>query len=65
MASYYVDLNARTNGYHEVHRWQCGNIPRLEGRYYLGEHDDEESAIRKARDVFSFVMGCPFCTRQD
>jgi len=64
MAAYYVNRNAQPNGDHEVHKTGCTYMPDANNRTYLGEHSTCQSAVQKAREYFSQVNGCYFCSRE-
>lgn len=38
MATYYVNMNAQTNGDHEVHKSGCSFMPNAGNRISLGDH---------------------------
>lgn len=63
MAYYYVNSNAQQNGDHEVHVLSCSWMPNAENRIYLGNFNDCRPAVRKAKDHFSQVNGCYWCSR--
>ena len=62
MSRYYVNMNAQTNGDHEVHRTGCAWVPKVENRIYLGEHDSCYTAVAKAREFYLQVNGCFHCS---
>lgn len=62
MASYYVNKNAQANGDHEVHKSGCPWLPNVENRIYLGNFDNCEDAVEKAKDEYDQVNGCYFCS---
>lgn len=62
MAHYYVDMDARKTGHHQLHRQGCERMPGAENRYYIGEHDTTASALEEAGIAFSFVKRCPWCS---
>lgn len=64
MAYYYVNKNAQTNGDHEVHKSGCSWLPEPENRIYLGNFNNCHAAVRKARDHYSQVNGCYYCSIQ-
>ena len=63
MARYYVNKNAQANGDHEVHTTGCTFLPNVENRIYLGEFYSCRSAVTKAKEYYTQVNGCYFCSR--
>lgn len=63
MAKYYVNENAQTNGDHEVHSNGCAWLPAAQNRKHLGNFSDCGPAVRKAKQYFSQVNGCYYCSR--
>ena len=63
MASYYVNKNAQSNGDHEVHREGCSWLPDVNNRIYLGSFYTCGPAVVEARNHYSQVNGCYFCSR--
>ena len=63
MARYYVNKNAQDNGDHEVHVTGCNYLPKPENRIYLGSFDSCHNAVKKARETYSQVNGCYWCSR--
>lgn len=61
MARYYVNDEAQSSGEHEVHKQGCSFMPS--NRTYLGEFESCSPAIRKARETYSNVDGCYWCSR--
>ena len=64
MASYYVNKNEQANGDHEVHRERCAYLPYLQNRIYLGDFASCYPAVAKARQYYSRVNGCYWCSRE-
>ena len=62
MAAYYVNKNAQANGDHEVHTTGCDFLPHETNRLYLGEFTSCRQAVRKAREYYSQVNGCFYCS---
>lgn len=62
MALYYVNKNAQSNGDHEVHVQGCSFMPAAENRIYLGNFDNCRKAVRAAREHYSQVNGCYYCS---
>ncbi len=61
MASYYVNMNAQTNGDHEVHTSTCAWLPAANNRIYLGEHSSCAPAVTEAKKHYSQSNGCVHC----
>lgn len=63
MPNYYVNENAQSDGYHEVHidDESCSAPPRLENRRALGWHVDCQSAVKEAKTIYSNSDGCAHC----
>lgn len=63
MAQYHLNRNTQKTGENEVHRSDCGYIPRFENRISLGEHFDCQSAVDEARrqEPFWTIDGCAYC----
>ena len=62
MDFYYVNKNAQSNGDHEVHKLSCDYLPNSENRIYLGYFSNCTDAVKKAKDHFSQVNGCYYCS---
>jgi hypothetical protein len=62
MKKYYVNKNAQANGDHEVHTANCSYLPAAENRIYLGEFSSCRGAINAARNRFTRVNGCYYCS---
>jgi len=62
MARYYVNKNAQANGDHEVHREGCSYLPLETNRIYLGQFDSCSGAVREARNHYTQVNGCYYCS---
>ncbi|WP_350289830.1 hypothetical protein [uncultured Croceitalea sp.] len=63
MAKYYVNKNAQANGDHEVHKTSCSWLPEVKNRIYLGEFSSCKGAVREAKNHYSQVNGCYYCSR--
>ena len=63
MKNYYVNKNAQSNGDHEVHAEGCSYLPNSENRIFLGYFSTCSEAVREARNHYSQVNGCYFCSR--
>jgi len=64
MALYYVNKNAQDNGDHEVHTADCTYLPSDHNKQYLGTFSNCRDAVRKAREFYSRVNGCYYCSRE-
>ena len=60
MNHYYVNNNAQPTGEHEVHKESCQYLPT--NRTDLGYCSDCTEAVRKARQIYSNVDGCYYCS---
>lgn len=63
MSKYYVNKNAQSNGDHEVHKEGCSYMPNAENRIYLGDFSSCNGAVNAARNHYSQVNGCYYCSR--
>lgn len=63
MDSYYVNKNEQSNGDHEVHTGSCQYLPTVDNRIYLGYYSSCQEAINKAKEHYSKVDGCYFCSK--
>ena len=61
MKKYYVNMNAQSNGDHEVHTEDCSWLPNSENRLYLGYFSNCADAVKEARKHYSKVDGCAYC----
>ncbi len=59
---YYVNKNAQNKGEHEVHAEGCSRMPEMQNRQYLGYFDNCKDAIYKAKEYYSNVDGCYYCS---
>jgi len=62
MFHYYVNKNAQSNGDHEVHKEGCSHFPSVSNRMYLGYFSNCKQAVRKAKEYYSQVNGCYYCS---
>jgi len=62
MAKYYVNKNAQPTGEHEVHTEDCTQGASPENRLYLGVFSNCQDAVRAARNHYSNVDGCAYCS---
>ncbi len=63
MSRYYVNKNAQTNGDHEVHTTGCSWLPKVENRIYLGDFINCKEAVKEAKQHYSQVNGCYYCSK--
>jgi hypothetical protein len=61
MSSYYVNENAQTTGEHEVHKEGCEHMPSDSHKKYLGNYDNCQDALKKAKEYYTNVDGCFYC----
>lgn len=59
---YYVNKNAQVNGDHEVHERTCSFLPDEDNRIYLGDFAGCRAAVAEARNHYTQVNGCYFCS---
>ncbi len=62
MNRYYVNKNAQSTGEHEVHKSGCSRMPDASNRIDLGLCANCTEAIEKAKQHYSNVDGCYYCT---
>nr|VFK52359.1 MAG: hypothetical protein BECKTC1821D_GA0114238_11712 [Candidatus Kentron sp. TC] len=62
MHHYYVSDNAQSTGEHEVHRIGCSFMPNHGNKTYLGHFSNCREAILRAREIYSDVDGCYYCS---
>lgn len=62
MKKYYVNDNAQLDGYREVHNEDCGYIPLITSKTYLGIFSGCKPAIKAAEAYYSKVDGCKICS---
>lgn len=62
MAIYYVNKNGQSNGDHEVHKAECSRLPLAENRIRLGDFSTCSPAVKKAKDHYTKVNGCYYCS---
>lgn len=61
MPWYYVNKNAQSDGYHEVHETGCAQGANAENQDDLGWHADCSGAVKKAKGSYTYVDGCFYC----
>lgn len=59
---YYVNKNSQSDGYHEVHTYNCNHGPDSENRLYLGEYSSCAPAVKEAKKHFTKSDGCYYCS---
>ncbi len=62
MPIYYVNMNAQTNGDHEVHTATCVFVPAPDNRIYLGDLTNCHPAVAAAKKHYAQSNGCAFCS---
>lgn len=64
MKKYYLNLNAQSNGDHEVHDENCSYLPTL-NRDYLGMFNNCQDAVKKAKEKHPYkrINGCKYCSK--
>jgi hypothetical protein len=63
MHSFYVNKSGLPNGDHDVHLETCEFVPLPENRLYLGEFEDCDGAVEKAKEYFPPSVGCQLCNK--
>lgn len=63
-SKYYVNKNTQANGDHEVHKEGCDYLPKVKNRIYLGEFINCEDAVEEAKEHYSQVNGCYYCSEE-
>ncbi len=60
---YYINLNAQSNGDHEIHVPGCGHFPQVLNALPLGVHSSCAAAKTTARQRYQgwIVDGCKHC----
>jgi len=64
MALYYVNTRVQPNGDHEVHKQGCSSMPEEGNRILLGDFANCHDAVRKAKEYYSQVNGCYYCSNE-
>jgi hypothetical protein len=62
MNHYYINDEPQTTGEREVHKEGCTYLPSVLNRTYLGMFDTCHGAVQKAKEKYSNVDGCYFCS---
>ncbi|MCK0132319.1 hypothetical protein MWU59_12480 [Flavobacteriaceae bacterium F08102] len=63
MGNYYVNKIEQKNGDHEVHEEGCTWMPTIDNRMYLGNFFNCAFAVNKAKQYYSQVNGCYYCSK--
>jgi hypothetical protein len=65
MAQYCVNKNPQSTGEHEVHNVTagCAYLPDPSNRLALGDHQNCHTAVLKAKQTYSKVDGCYYCSK--
>ena len=61
MELYYVNMNAQSNGDHEVHKDGCSFMPDVDNRKYLGAYSGCSSAVKESKKTYPQSNGCYYC----
>lgn len=64
MKKYYVNNNEQSNGDHEVHNQNCFYLPLIKSKTDLGYHHSCNSAVAKAKQIYSHSNGCFYCSNE-
>ncbi len=56
---YYVNTNAQSDGYHEVHSQDCLYMPI--NKRYLGNYNSCTAAVIAASRIYTKADGCYYC----
>lgn len=63
MPNYCVNMNAQSNGDHEVHdTGSCTRLPLASNRMDLGYHASCAGAVQQAKKSYSTANGCAYCS---
>jgi hypothetical protein len=61
MSVYYVNSNTQDTGEHEVHKDGCDHMPDIDHKKKLGDFDNCQDALKKAKEYYTNVDGCYYC----
>ena len=64
MILYCVNKNEQDTGEHEVHALDCEHKPEPENQIYLGRFNTCHEAINKAKEYYTNVDGCFYCSKE-
>ena len=64
MSIYYVDINANSNGDHEIHLLGCSLMPVHTQRVYLGNFENCFDALDFAIKYFTKSSACNYCLKE-
>ena len=59
--NYYVNVNAQSDGYHEVHKDGCPTLPFVHNRKQLGLYQNCRDVLVKASQYYDKVDGFENC----
>ena len=62
MPNYYVNMEANSNGVHEMHTHDCRYLPISNKKVYLGYFFECKDAIKKAKEFYKKVNACSHCS---
>ncbi|KAA3616833.1 MAG: hypothetical protein D8M58_17680 [Calditrichaeota bacterium] len=62
MSKYFVNKNAQSTGEHEIHKEGCSYLPDVQNRINLGDFSGCKAAMKKAKDYYTNVDGCYYCS---
>lgn len=62
MAQYYVNMNAQSNGDHEVHKSGCNYMPQESNRKSVGDFSTCAPAVQAAKKIYPQSNGCYYCS---
>lgn len=65
MPNYIVNINASTQGVHEVHNENsnCPELPHHDDRRSLGWFSTCQGAVAEAKKTYASAEGCQICTK--
>lgn len=61
---YYVSVNTKANGEHEVHKAGCSYFPYYMDRLCLGSFLNCREAVLEAKKIYKRVDGCNHCSKK-
>lgn len=62
MPNFYVNIDTQSDGIHMIHGHNCRYLPPYNKRLYLGFFSDCKDAVKKAKEFYTQVKGCEFCS---
>lgn len=60
---YYVSKKTQSDGYHEVHTYNCTQGPDSDNRTYVGDYSSCKPAVREAKKHYQKSDGCYYCSK--